>query len=51
MNKELNKAIYARKRLKNSFSKNPIKDNECLYKKQRNKWRHFEKEKYQEMFC
>ena len=32
MNKELNKAIYARTRLKNSFSKNPIKDNECLLK-------------------
>ena len=37
MNKELRKAIYARSRLRNRCFKNPTKENETPYKKQRNK--------------
>ena len=37
MNKELRKAIYTRSRLRNKFCKSPSKENEALYKKQRNK--------------
>ena len=37
MNKELRKAIYTRSRLRNRYFKNPTKENETSYKKQRNK--------------
>ena len=37
MNKELRKAIYTRSRLRNRYFKNPTKENETPYKKQRNK--------------
>ena len=37
MNKELGKAIYTRSRLRNRYFKNPTKENETSYKKQRNK--------------
>ena len=37
MNKELRKAIYNRSRLKNKFCKNETKENEEIYRKQRNK--------------
>ena len=37
MNKELRKAIYTRSRLRNKLCKSPSKENEALYKKQRNK--------------
>ena len=37
MNKELRKAIYNRSRLKNKFCKNQTKENEEIYKKQRDK--------------
>ena len=37
MNKELRKAIYTRSRLINRYFKNPTKENETPYKKQRNK--------------
>ena len=37
INKELRKAIYTRSRLRNKFCKSPLKENEALYKKQRNK--------------
>ena len=37
MNKKLRKAIYTRSRLRNKFCKSPSKENEALYKKQRNK--------------
>ena len=36
MTKQLSKAIMTRSRLRNRFLKNPIKDNETNYKKQRN---------------
>ena len=35
MNKELGKAIYTRSRLRNRYFKNPTKENETSYKKQR----------------
>lgn len=38
MNKELRKAIYKMKRLKNIFGKHPIRENELNYKKQHNKY-------------
>ena len=38
MNKELRKEIYTRSRLRNRFFKNPTKENEMSYKKQRNKF-------------
>ena len=37
INKGLKKAIYKRSRLRNNFYKSPSKENEALYKKQRNK--------------
>ena len=37
MTPDLRKAIYTRSRLKNRFNKNPTKENEASYKKQRNK--------------
>ena len=37
INKELRKAIYTRSRLWKKFCKSPSKENEALYKKQRNK--------------
>ena len=37
MNKELRKAIHTRSRLRNKYFKNPTKENETSYKKQRNK--------------
>ena len=37
MNKELRKAIHTRSRLRNRYFKNPTKENETSYKKQRNK--------------
>ena len=37
MNKELRKAIYTRSRLRNKFCSSTSKENEALYKKQRNK--------------
>ena len=37
MDKELRKAIYTRSRLRNRYFKNPTKNNETFYKKQRNK--------------
>ena len=37
MNKELRKANYTRSRLRNRYFKNPTKENETSYKKQRNK--------------
>ena len=37
INKELRKAIYTRSRLRNRYFKNPTKENETPYKKQRNK--------------
>ena len=37
MNKELRKAIYTRGRLRNTYFKNPTKENETSNKKQRNK--------------
>ena len=37
MNRELRKAIYTRSRLRNKFCESPSKENEALYKKQRNK--------------
>ena len=36
INKEFRKAIYTRTRLKNKFLKNPLEQNELLFKKQRN---------------
>ena len=38
VNKELRKTIYDRSRLRNRFCKTPTKENEKLYKKQRNKF-------------
>ena len=37
MNRELNKAIYVRSNLKKKFNKNPSKENELKFKKQRNR--------------
>ena len=37
MNKELRKVIYTRSNLRNRYFKNPTKENETSYKKQRNK--------------
>ena len=37
MNKELRKAIYTRSRFRNRYFKNPTKENETSYKRQRNK--------------
>ena len=37
MTRNLRKEIYTRSRLRNKFCKNPTKENEKLYKKQRNK--------------
>ncbi len=37
MTPDLRKVIYTRSRLKNRFNKNPTKENEASYKKQRNK--------------
>ena len=37
MNKEFQKAVYTRSRLKNRYNKKPNKENEIAYKKQRNK--------------
>ena len=37
VNKELRKAIYTRSRLRNKMCHNPISENICAYKKQRNK--------------
>ena len=36
ISKEMRKAIYARSRLRNKFSKNPSEENERKYKRQRN---------------
>ena len=49
MNKELKKTIYTRSRLKNNFCKNAVKENEKMFKMERNKCVSY-REKCLEMF-
>ena len=51
MTRNLRKKIYTRSSFRKTFCKNPAKENEKLYKKQRNKWVALRGECIKEYFC